>query len=424
MKRILFFILGVISFAGVAFAAAPPPPSIPPAQKAAICGKRTTCKITALHKAGSFQVAEVHFGVKDNPDDAPDQGCNTPDGDNTDGGVEYWLLGAKPVQVLALCNDGYGAAGVGEDNVTFGNNRMIHEQEGGSNWRWTNTDTISLSPLRTLNSLGCSYFDMDDKQGDVTYSDYVKFSAVTVAKDPTYHWGDSEEGGCPDTKPAMFAQPKPRYDNKTVGAINVLTPKDGDLDFANLPEGTVPGTCSTTLSTDGSAGFVVFGKPAASNAAVMRVIAPTSHSLLFSIYDPAPSAAPAGKSWISGSHLEVWVLKNPFEGDPLKRTDFDQIAVDLDGTLHAVGNSTVPDVQHWKGADEKGRPVTVIYVNWKPDYGLALGAGAVYSQAEGGKQARLVSTVAMDRGLPLYLPGVAGSDQNRCQTKGGRLDLK
>ncbi len=334
MRRLFFSILGAVSLTGAAFAAAP---SIPPAQKAAICGKRTTCAITALRKGGSFQVAEVHFGLKDKPEDAPGDGCMTnPDSEKKDGGVEYWLLAAKPALVLKLCNDGYGAAGVGEDEVRFADNRMIHHQEGGSNWRWWNTDTISLSPFRTLNTLGCSYFDGDSKQGAASYSDYVRFSVVTVAKDPTYHWGENDDMGCPDTRPAMFAQPKPRYDNKTIGAINVLTPNDGDVEFARLPAGTAPGTCATTLSTGGGSGFIVFGQPAANNAAEMRVIAPTSHSLLFSVYDPAPSPAGAGKSWISGSHLEVWVLKNPFEGDPLKRADFDQIAIDLDGTLHTV----------------------------------------------------------------------------------------
>ena len=85
------------------------------AQKAAICGKRSTCKLVAIHNAGKLQVAEVLFGVKDKPDDAPDEGCKTASGeDPANGGTEYWLLnGAKPTNVLSLCNDGYGAAGMG-----------------------------------------------------------------------------------------------------------------------------------------------------------------------------------------------------------------------------------------------------------------------------------------------------------------------
>jgi len=80
-------------------------------------------------------------------------------------------------------------------------------------------------------------------------------------------------------------------------------------------------------------------------------------------------------------------------------------------------------VQHWNGTDEKGRAVSIIYADWKPDYAMTLGTGVVYSQAEGGRQARLVSTVPMARGLPLYLPGIVGSEHNSCQIRNGRLDL-
>ena len=78
-----------------------------------------------LHDAGSaasgnLGVAELHFGLADKPDDAPDEGCIAGDYETRDGGVEYWLLegDAAPRLILQLCNDGYGAAGVGEDEVT------------------------------------------------------------------------------------------------------------------------------------------------------------------------------------------------------------------------------------------------------------------------------------------------------------------
>ena len=117
-------------------------------QKSAICGKRATCAVTAVHAAGALSVAEIHFGLKDKPGDAPDDGCiKDINSEKKDGGTEYWLLGAKPLQVLALCNDGYGAAGMGEDTVTFGNNRMTYQQKGGSAWRWSNTTVYALSPF-------------------------------------------------------------------------------------------------------------------------------------------------------------------------------------------------------------------------------------------------------------------------------------
>src|SRR5689334_8552478 len=50
---------------------------------------------------------------------------------------QFWLMDTPPRLIFDLCNDGYGAAGVGDDRVTVGPNRVTHTQNGGSAWRWT-----------------------------------------------------------------------------------------------------------------------------------------------------------------------------------------------------------------------------------------------------------------------------------------------
>ena len=421
MRRVLLAVAAALSISAALAAA----PQIPPDQKAAICGKRASCAITAAHAAGAARVAEVHFGLKDKPGDAPDSGCGGPASDTQDGGVEYWLLGARPAKVLALCNDGYGAAGVGEDDVKFAPNRMTHVQSGGSNWRWTTTDVFSLAPFRQLTQSGCSYFDAGN-QGTFTYSDYTKFRAVAVSRDYAYHWAE-DDVGCPQPSQALLDAPKPRPDAKSLMAFPVLMPNGGELQFHAIPAGTTLGTCSTRFSTDGKAsGFVVWGAPAGTaNAAEMRALAPTSQTLLLQIYDPAPATPPAGKSWLAGSHVEIWVLKNTDTSKPLTRADVEQVAVDLDGTVHPGGGPKpeIPAVQHWSAKDERGRPVTVLLLRYKETYTLPIGTAVVYSQAEGGRQARLVSTTGMVRGVPLYLPGLE-TMQNRCAIANGRLDLR
>jgi hypothetical protein len=396
-----------------------------PAQKAAICGKRTTCKLVAIHPAGKLQVAEVLFGVKDKPDDAPDEGCKTATGDDpANGGTEYWLLnGAKPTNVLSLCNDGYGAAGMGEDNVTFSNNRMVHVQNGGSSWRWDNTDTLSLVPLRILSQASCSFHNVEPNTGTLDQVDFVNFRAKEIRKDPGAKWSDADSDiGCPDVKPAAFAKLQAVPGDKLVAAYPLMTPGNGnDLGIQNISAGTVLGSCAMTLSTDGANGFLTFGKPAdTAHAAQMRVLAVNSKTLLLQIYDPVAAPAPVGKSWISGAHAEVW-LKGGYddsEGAP-KRSELGQIAIDLDGTLHTVGTAAPPQVKRWTGKDEKGRSVTVLLLAWADDAGsMAIS----YSQAENGKQARLVTNVAMVRGVPAYIPGVLGM-QNTCAVRGGRVEL-
>ena len=107
------------------------PAAVTAAQQAAICGARSSCRVAESDDAGrspagpALSVVEVRLGLKDKPDDAADTGCRS--GTEPDGGVEYWLLGgaAPPKRVLKLCNDGYGAAGVGDDTVAVSANRLV-----------------------------------------------------------------------------------------------------------------------------------------------------------------------------------------------------------------------------------------------------------------------------------------------------------
>jgi hypothetical protein len=414
--------LGAVFVVSCAASAAP---MLTPAQKAAICGKRSTCKLVAIHPAGKLQVAEVLFSVKDKPDDAPDEGCKTADGDDpANGGTEYWLLnGAKPTNVLSLCNDGYGAAGMGEDDVSFSSNRMVHVQNGGSSWRWDNTDTISLVPLQLLSQSSCSFHNIEPATGTVTQVDFVKFRVAEIRKNPGAKWSDADSDiGCPDVKPAAFANLKPIPGDKLLADYPVMMPGNAnDTALTNIPSGTTLGACAMALSTDGANGFLTFGKPAdGAHAAWMRVLAVNSKTLLLQIHDPLAAAAPPGKSWIGGAHAEIWQKGNydDSQGAP-KRSDLGQIAVDLDGTVHSAGEAKAPQVKHWTATDEKGRPVTVLLLTWADDISYA---AISYSQAENGKQARLVTNVAMARGVPMVMPSVIGM-QNKCAVRGGRIEL-
>jgi hypothetical protein len=185
--------------------------------------------------------------------------------------------------------------------------------------------------------------------------------------------------------------------------------------------GTLLGSCALTLSTDGTNGFLTFGQPAdAARAASMRALVVNSKTLLLQIYDPTAAPAPAGKSWISGAHAEIWQNGDydDSQGAP-KRAQLGQIAVDLDGTMHAVGKVKRAQIRRWTGKDEKGRPVTILLLTWAQDIGPLV---VSYSQAEGGRQARLVTTTAMAHGVPMILPNVA-TMQNRCAVRSGRFDL-
>jgi hypothetical protein len=152
----------------------------------------------------------------------------------------------------------------------------------------------------------------------------------------------------------------------------------------------------------------------------MKVVSLDSKTLVVQVFDPAAAPAPAGKSWIAGSHVEVWLAKDP--DSPPARGNLEQLAVDLDGTVHeGIGNPPAPQVAHWQARDAQGRLVSVLLLRWKDDTALPLGTAIVYSQSVNGRQTRLAANTGMEHGLPLFLPQIADM-QTRCALRASRLD--
>lgn len=406
------------------------------AQVTAICQARSSCKIEKTYDAGKspsgapLAVAEVHLGLADKPQDQ-DDGCRTEKGDK-DGGVEYWLLDgtAAPRQLLKLCNDGYGASGVGEDEVKIGPNRLFHWQAGGSSWRWSGTVTYSLSPWRPLTERSCSYHNVSENSGTTTDLDYTTMVVRSIVEDPLTQLDRSI--GCADW-PKDSTAFSPRPEKGVLGAYDIVGPILGD--DPKIPTGTAIGNCVSPLTTAGGNGFVVYGKPApADQAAEIRAMAISLKSLLIQVSDPLAAGQPAaaGGSWINAPHVELWIGLNKDEGRtnlPLHQVQ--QIGIGLDGKVNrGVGAAAaLPAVQRWPARDAEGRAVTVLRLDWMDDYALLNGVALVYSQAENGKQARLVSTTGIANNRPLYLPNIVQlySDPAKkigaCRIQDGRLTI-
>jgi hypothetical protein len=406
------------------------------AQRAAICQTRASCQIGSTFDGGksatgsALTVVAVHLGLKDKPDDAPDDGCRADAG--FDGGVEYWLLdGTAPAkQLLKLCNDGYGAAGVGEDDVTVGPNRLVHTQLGGSSWRWQGTVTFTLSPWRAVAERDCSYHNISENNGSVTDIDYRTGTVRSIAKDSTARWN---EPGCPTWPSSASGQYLAQPGRNLLGAYNIVTPNLGGGDAAPaIPAGTAIGDCVPAMTTAGTNGFVVFGHPAPpGHAAELRVIAESLTSLLVQVFDPdagAPSA-PAGGSWINLPHIEIWLDFDPEQQTRVPLTELSQIGVDLSGKVYAGAGrqTTLPSAERWQAHDAAGRPVVVMRLRWPKD-AVLLGTAIVYSQAEAGRQARLVSSTGIVGNHPLYVPeivtlgnGLGESPPGGCAIRDGQL---
>lgn len=402
------------------------------AQLTAICHARATCEVTKTDEAGRspagvpLGVVEVHLGLADKPDDQ-DRGCIN--GNDRDGGVEYWLLEGTtaPRRILKLCNDGYGISGVGEDHVEVGPNRLSHHQYGGSAWRWVSDVTYTLSPFRAVHEQDCSYHNANEASGTALDLDFRTRVVRSLAKDSTQN---NPGMGCAEW-PARFAA---RAGDATLGAYPVIAPWLGE---PSIPAGTAIGDCVVTMTTSGENGFAVWGTPAPANrAAEIKVLAVGWNILYVQVFDPLATSAAAGPtigtSWINLPHLEVWVGHN----DENLRTmlplgQLSQVGIDLSGGVHrGVGkaDAPVPEVERWQARDERGRPVVALRITWPGSHPLLNGVALAYSQAENGKQARLVATTGIVNNRPLYVPEIVSlSDTQgrgrRCQVRDGRLSV-
>lgn len=397
--------------------------TLAPDQQAAICGARKTCK-TEVADAGQgpgnvkLTIAVAHFDVADKPADAPEEGClgdpEVVDGPERDGGQEVWLISgdAAPKRILALCNDGYGAAGVGEDQLEVSPNMLTWDQSGGSNWRWTTTRQIRLSPLAVVKEFDCSYHDAIPGSGVYTEIDRATLQARQVGAVAGHKFGEDEEIGCPPwpNGPDATLPTGPKY----AGGYVIPMPKAGPQDDGNgYPDGTVLGDCARELSTDGLHGILIYGKPAEAGAATIRTIQESEASLLIQVFDPTAAAelqSGKAKSWVGQPHLEVWTsdMANPEDNDGENGATYvyHQFAIGLDGKTYPGANpiAALPKVTHWAAKDEQGRDVTVYRVKFEGDDRPSFGIGVVYSQAKDGKQARMVSNALIKKNKPVYLP--------------------
>lgn len=437
MNKIVFIGLLLCLWHGPAAAA-----ELTVAQKSAICGTRPTCMVGKAYNGGSspsgavLSVIETHLGLKDKPEDAPDDGCRTAN-DQRDGGVEYWLLdgSTRPQRLLKLCNDGYGASGIGEDKVTVGPNRLVHWRVGGSAWRWESTVTYTLAPWRAVGEQDCSFNDLSADNGTATDIDYITMRSRSIAKDARHPWGDSV--GCPQWPPGALRRFTPQPGPGLLGAYDILVPILGGGDKpAKIPAGTTIGDCGAAMSTAGANDFVVFGNPAPpEEAAEVRLLALSLNSLLIQVFDPLAglSGGATPRSWIDLPHVEIWIGHDTESRHTrLPLSDVSQIAVDLSGNVHpGVGRKDVPPtVERWQARDGRNRPVVVMLLRWADDTQFLGGAAIVYSQAERGRQTRLVANTSIINNRPLYLPDIVslpnGSIEpppGRCTIDNGRLSM-
>jgi hypothetical protein len=396
--------------------------------KSEICKARASCRLTALKTAGqseagvSLFVAEVALGLADKPPDGPDTGCLSSEADN-DGGREYWLIeeGKDPKLVLKLCNDGYGAAQVGDDQVEISRNRLTHIQYGGSNDRWEVTETIRLSPRKSLSMEDCGFRASDPIYAVLSWIDVPAMAAHSVAIDDAAKSEAASDDPCSLLRGQMVLPARPGF----LLGVDVLLPDlggDGETPQPGFVAGTILGSCASRLTLGDSGNYIVFGQADKARPAEIAFLALDRKTLILQIFDARPDGT-ATKSWAAADHFELWTTEDPGMVNHANPAKVKQLGIGLDGTVYAgVGEPKLPKVDRWQGIDGLRRPVTVLRLAWPDTDALVGGVTIAYSEAEAGRQARIFATGAIVRNRPLYLPNIDDVPVT-CGIQDGRWDV-
>jgi hypothetical protein len=385
-----------------------------------ICKGRKPCALVKATPAGAdaqgraLTVVELNLGKKNPDSDSDDERFQC-----RPYGREFWvrIAGvAEPKRILSLCNDGYGASGVGEDEIKIAANRLIHSQQGGSAWRWNGAKTIQLSPLRVLSETSCSYHNVNIGYAATTW-DWQRLAGAMrwypqACKDNDKRADDDKRPDWCDLGKATHRHALiPRFD----GALSAGTP-------AHL------GSCASAFDESGQRGYVIFGKPRPVGAA-FRVLMTSGNDLVVTVTDMAFATGAA--SWINDDHVELWIGQDHSrlscdEG----RIKLAQWAIGLDGKVHhgAGDSASRPAVVARSARSVGGRQQITLHIRLPhladpQDFFRAL--TVVFSKSEGGKQARLTATSPVKRGDDHTLSSIYKINANamRCAVRGGQLDL-
>lgn len=400
----------------------------PPTLKGTACaGRGPDCRIVRITGAGNaadgvpLTVAEIALALADKPADAPDDGCRSAEGPH-DGGREYWLIEGEqaPRKLFALCNDGYGASGVGEDTVTIAGNRLTHTRSGGSAWRWSEERSAQLRPPQLLETDSCSFSSVQAASGRRTRIEHpalrVRLAVMAAADDAQ---AEALGIGCPPAATDWNPQPAPGV---LVGLALPLVPAEAGGVLAN---GQQLGSCALALAGNGAPGYLVHGRPDPQRHAELRVLAGGPDTLYVQILDPERPAPKPATSWVHRDHLELWLApeRNPDASEDPRpdAAQLVQLGITPDGkTFAGLGKPPLPKVERWDAKDAQERPLSVLKLVW-PQPVLAGGALLVYSQADNDRQSRLLATAGLVKNRPQLLPAPQ-RPAVRCKLVDGALD--
>jgi hypothetical protein len=389
---------------------APPAPSSDP-----LCAKREPCTVTETLDAGkdargnSLQVKHLDLGWADVETASGSIGRKFgPGGRKAKGSraqgqceaAEWWLVrSGQPAQLLlSVCNDGYGAAGVGQDTVTVTDNLFSHEQTGGSRERWTQSHTVQLSPLLPMSEARRSSSPSEGEgKEDGEFWDFEALRGEVARAAPTCESGEASPGDR-----FLPYLPQVQVDKAYL---------QGGWKTAGL------GACGF------EAGHFLLGNQDDPKDASLKALLVTPDTLLVEVHDDkwtGPSA-----KWLTDDHVELWLAPQaPQEltgcGKPTDAQKPMQWGIRIvDGQVFPAFGSPKQTLQVER-AELSGKQGYQLLVKLPPFKGIAV----VYSDSDSGKKQELMlatSPVKFGRPEMLNPVRVVPPEEATCGVKNGEL---
>lgn len=308
-----------------------------------------------------------------------------------------WMLettaGLRPI--LEVCNDGYGASGVGEDDITIEGTRFTHRQSGGSAWRWSHSASVELlTPALTAWSDDQSFMVQHDLGRSWSFEKGTGSFSQSFLRCDAPDAGDAQE-------PSTMS-----------GPVLPWLPAVAGFDWRTMPLG----TCSQTV--DSATGPLAHGTAGAAADATMKAVL-LGQTLLVEVTDD--TWVEQAKSWVKADHLEIWWTAAPRMDNacfpPSKPL---QWGVMLDGRVEAALGSP-PPLKVETLAFDGGRRWRIEGFDTESMTGLTV----VYSDSDDGKrQERLIGTTAVVFGDPQSLGLPFKPPQSACVVTPAGLELR
>lgn len=392
----------------------------PPATPDPLCAQREPCRVVETLEAGEdangypLRVKRLSLGWLNAEAASTTAGRKfgsdrTAEGSREKGAceaTEWWMQRpSQPSQLLlTVCNDGYGPAGIGKDEVRVGENLFSHEQSGQSDERWIITHTLRLSPLTRVQS-SMRTFPPGAPENERGHSwDVTRLRGEELVPAPACAEGQSSPG-----KRTLPYLPLIQVEKSYF--------KDG-WKKAGL------GTCAL------EAGHLVLGTQEDPKNAALKAVLAERETLFLEVRDNRWTG-PNGTNWLSDDHVELWLGPQPPQemtgcGTPPPEQRAVQWGIRIaDGKVFPAHGSPKQKLKVEK-AEIRGPEGLVGY---RLKVTLPKGfqsVGVVYSDSdEGKKQERVWATSPLKFARPETLNAVrlVLPEEATCKVQGGELTV-